>query len=313
MLGKTLVIVNPVARSGKAAEVAAAAATVFERMEHSTAADLESVTFRYTACANDAARIAAQEGAEFDTVIGIGGDGVVHEIVNGLMQLPFDARPVFGLVPCGNGDDFARSIGMARKPEQSLAQLEQLAFRSWSIDVGSANGQWFAQTLSFGLDAAIALGTHDLRKKTNRTGTSLYVQCALDQLINHRDIHSGTVSFDGAPHQPIDFYLLAIQNGPSYGGGFKICPKARLDDGMFDICWAKPTLTAPAALKLLASAKGGNHEGHKNIAITQAQQVQLKLHAPVATQIDGEELTDLSIDIALHPRQLNVLIAESAL
>ena len=258
MFGRTLVIVNPAARSGKAAEVAAHATLVFDRIQKRQSQQ-KKLTFRYTVGPKDATQIAKCEGSNYDTLVALGGDGMINEVVNGLMDLPINQRPALALIPCGNGDDFARTIKMSRKPNESLKQFESLALTPTSIDVGRANDIWFLETLSFGLDAAIALGTADLRKKTKRTGTSLYLQCGIDQLVNHREIRHATLTLDDNKPQQLGFYLLAIQNGVSYGGGFKICPKANLTDGLFDICYATPTLSASEAIKLLLKAKNGKH------------------------------------------------------
>lgn len=310
MFGRTLVIVNPAARSGKAAEVAAHATLVFDRIQKRQSQQ-KKLTFRYTVGPKDATQIAKCEGSNYDTLVALGGDGMINEVVNGLMDLPINQRPALALIPCGNGDDFARTIKMSRKPNESLKQFESLALTPTSIDVGRANDIWFLETLSFGLDAAIALGTADLRKKTKRTGTSLYLQCGIDQLVNHREIRHATLTLDDNKPQQLGFYLLAIQNGVSYGGGFKICPKANLTDGLFDICYATPTLSASEAIKLLLKAKNGKHTEHPNLTFAKARRAHLSLPSGVPTQIDGEELLATEYEIVLHPKQLTVLIPNS--
>lgn len=308
MLDKTLIIVNPAARSGKANEAAAHAAGTFNRMKAAYPKELESITFRYTVSPQDATRIARAEGAQVDSIFVIGGDGVIHETVNGLMALPRADRPRLGIIPCGNGDDFARTIGMDRAPQKSLQQIESFSLTPKCIDIGCVNGTWFAETLSFGLDAAIALGTADLRKKTKRTGTSLYLQCGFDQVMNHRTPRSCTVRFDDREPQVLSVYLLAVQNGTSYGGGFKICPDARLNDGLLDICYAEPELSASAALKLLLKAKNGNHTAHPNLTFAHAKHVVLDFEDDVPAQVDGERIESRHFDIELFPGELDVLI-----
>lgn len=310
MFGRTLVIVNPAARSGKAAEVAAHATLVFDRIQKRQSQQ-KKLTFRYTVGPKDATQIAKYEGSNYDTLVALGGDGMINEVVNGLMDLPINQRPALALIPCGNGDDFARTIKMSRKPNESLKQIESLALTPSSIDVGRANDIWFLETLSFGLDAAIALGTADLRKKTKRTGTSLYLQCGIDQLVNHREIRHATLTLDDNKPQQLGFYLLAIQNGVSYGGGFKICPKANFTDGLFDICYATPTLSASEAIKLLLKAKNGKHTEHPNLTFAKAHRAHLSLPSEIPTQIDGEELLATEYEIVLHPKQLTVLIPNS--
>lgn len=241
MFGTTLVVVNPVARSGKAAQAAAAVAHSLGILKDE--GKVTSIDMRYTVAPRDGERIAAREGKCYDTVVAVGGDGVASEVVNGLMSLPAEARPRIALVPCGNGDDFGRSLGMERKPQKSVEQLSSGSLRRAWIDVVRVNERWCAETLSFGLDAAIALQTTKLRTETNRTGTSLYLQAALDQVKNHRQARTMTLRLDGNESFSVDAYLLAVQNGPTYGGGFALCADAKLDDGALDICYATPTLS----------------------------------------------------------------------
>lgn len=306
MFGKTLIIVNPTARSGKASEVAGNAMSALSSIMKSASPE-EHGEFHYTIAPHDATDCIVKRGADFDTVLAIGGDGLIHEIANGLMLLPSSLRPTLGVIPCGNGDDFARSIGMDRNPRVSLKQIT--AAKPSPIDVGCVNGEFYLETLSFGLDAAIALQTMNLRRKTGRTGTSLYLQCGFDQLMHHLDAFPVEMTLDDRPPMNIETYMLAVQNGPSYGGGFKICPNARLDDGYLDICYATVPLSVLRATKLFLSAKNGKHGRHPNIAFEKARRLHLALKRPIAAQIDGEPLFDTNLDISLHPEELTVLKA----
>ena len=308
MLGSTLILVNPAARSGKASEVAAQTASVLDQLKAHSPQELTSYSFHYTIAPHDATPFIQQEGAQYDTIIAVGGDGIVNEVINGLMAIPAANRPRFGLIPCGNGDDFARSIHMDRNPTQSLQQFATRTLTPKRIDVGRANTQWFAETLSFGLDAAIALGTQELRNKTKRTGTSLYVQCGIDQLRNHRDIHEVTMTLDGGAPQSIACYMLAIQNGMSYGGGFKVCPQARLNDGLLDICYATPPLSFMAATTLFLKAKDGKHIHDQHIHFETAKRIELSFKHALPSQIDGEKFDDTEVVIETFPGELEVLM-----
>lgn len=118
-LGRTLVIANPAAHSGKGA-------TGAEFARHfltSYASATKGYEIRLTTSMGDAVNIAAS-AASFDSVLALGGDGVIHEIANGLMKIAPDRRPALGIIPMGSGNDYARTLGM--KPnnvEGALAQL----------------------------------------------------------------------------------------------------------------------------------------------------------------------------------------------
>ena len=152
-LGRTLLIANPAAHSGKGA----AGADFARHFLGSYATATRGYELRLTTGPGDAVGIAAG-AVGFDTVLALGGDGVIHEVVNGLMRLPGSARPQLGVIPLGSGNDYARTLGMARNDvEGAFAQLVRGTVRE--LEVGRVNGVHFMQTLSFGLDAAIALDT----------------------------------------------------------------------------------------------------------------------------------------------------------
>lgn len=229
-LGKVLVIANPAARNGegkRAAEyVRSASATLSS----------EAFDFRMTESPGQATRDAA--GARgYDTVLVLGGDGVIHEAVGGLMQLPREERPTLGVIPCGNGNDYARTLGMGLDWRDALSRLVFAEARQ--VDVGLCNGEPFVQTLSFGLDAAIALGTHERRRRTGTHGTLLFVEEGVSQLARNRTAYDYVCSFDGGASQEGSMLLFAVQVGPTYGGGFRICPDADPADGRFDVCIAR--------------------------------------------------------------------------
>ena len=308
MFGNTLVIVNPAARSGKATQVAAQVASVLDRIKAASSHELEGYTFHYTIGPKDATTFVTQEGNRYHTVLAIGGDGLVNEVINGLMTIDKKKRPRFGLVPCGNGDDFARTISLPRNPAKTLQQIESRALVPKRIDLARANNHWYAETLSFGLDASIALGTQELRKKTSRTGTSLYLQCGLDRLKNHRDIHEVTIALDDDEPRNLSCYLLAIQNGISYGGGFKVCPQAKINDGLLDICYVSPPLSFKSATTLFVKATKGKHIGNEHIHFMQAKRIQLQFAHTLPAQIDGEYFSDTNVTVEVFPSELETLM-----
>ena len=173
-LGRTLLIANPAAHSGKGA----VGAEFARHFLSSYAAATSGYEVRLTSGPGEATGIAAAaEG--FDSVLVLGGDGVIHEVVNGLMARDAAARPQLGVIPLGSGNDYARTLGMARNDVgAALAQIVRGTARP--VDVGRVNGTHFMQTLSFGLDAAIALDTTARRAAdTSQEGEALFVTSGL--------------------------------------------------------------------------------------------------------------------------------------
>ncbi len=216
-LGKTLLIANPAAQNGNGAAAAERAAALL-----GDALGDGSLDVAPTRGPGEAVRLAAGAGA-YETVLALGGDGIIHEAANGLMQLPAGERPAFGIVPVGSGNDYARTIGMsARSVDAAVAQL--LAACARPADVGRCNGEFFVETLSFGVDAAIALDTVERRARTGGRHGALPGQR-----------HGPAAAPPGLP--PLRASLEGGEpsapwprgaGGPAYSEGFRICPSARI-------------------------------------------------------------------------------------
>lgn len=300
--GKTLIIANPAAQGGQGAIAAEQAATFLR-----SCLGRESVVLAKTAGPNHASEIArCAEGN--DTVLALGGDGVIHEVVNGLMRRPRESRPAFGIIPSGSGNDYARTLGLPTNVIKACNLL--LNARLKQVDVGRANDRWFIETLSFGFDAAIALGAMERRLYTNRPSKVLYLEAGIDQLLHHLDNRHYKVSFDGGPLQEGSSIMFAVQVGPYYGGGFKVCPDASIDDGMLDICLAHAPLSAQRALRLFLSAKLGWHTRATAIEMRRCKELHLEFDEEPPAQTDGERIKGRVFDVSLEPKALQVLVPQ---
>lgn len=298
--GKVLLIANPAAQNGAGAAAADRAATLLR-----AALGPDAVVLAKTAGPRHASEIAERaEGCA--TVLALGGDGIIHEAVSGLMRRPANARPAFGIVPAGSGNDYARTLGMSRKVDEACEQL--LAAEPHAVDLGRVNGHWFVETLSFGLDAAIALDTVERRKRTGRTGAVLYAEAGVDQLLHHLDARRYTVSFDGGEPTSGESITFAVQIGPSYGGGFKICPDARIDDGLLDVCIAHPPIGVAGAAFVFALAKSGRHTRFRQMELRRASTLRVEFDEAPPAQMDGEVIGGRTFDVAVEPRALAALM-----
>lgn len=350
---KTLLVANPAAQNGNGAQAAAHAAALLREVVGEDRLDVV-----LTEGPGHAEQVSAQAQG-YGTVVALGGDGIIHETANGLLRLPECARPTLGVVPVGSGNDYARTLGIsARSVDEAVRQLAGAHPRPF--DVGRCNGRHFVETLSFGLDAAIALDTVERRRVTGKTGTALYLESGLDQLLHHRDAHRFTATLDaaqvGAAVPPADAgqvgdatppvdagqvgegpgfertpegaaaaqgaacakagtrtvdgpsYLFAVQIGPTYGGGFRICPQARTDDGLLDLCVARPPLSALRAVFLFLLAKNAWHTRFKQLEFYQTRSLRLSFDGPLPVQMDGEPFQAPEYDIACVPHALNVLV-----
>lgn len=304
--GRVLLIANPAAQRGNGAQ---AAQVAFELLSQWLGQD--TVDFQLTQEPRHAVDLAAHASTQrYGTVIALGGDGMAHEVVNGLMRLPENERPCFGLIPVGSGNDYARTLGMAPYVPDAVVQF--LDAQIQSFDVGLCNGVYFVETLSFGLDAAIALDTIERRRRTGKQGTPLYLASGLDQLLHHLDTFHMTAVLDGNRTIEGPVHQLAVQIGPTYGGGFHVCPQADPADGLFDLCYADAPMSVPAATFKFLRAKNGRHEKLKKIHFAQAASLEVTFNPQPPCQIDGEPLVADHWKITMKPRSLEVLTCKES-
>ena len=319
-LGRTLIIANPAAQSGYG-EVIAKRLQRFLRMYFH---DLGTFDLVRTERPHHAVELAAAARG-FDTVLALGGDGVIHEVANGLMQQPEGTRPALGLLPVGSGNDYARTLGINDWRGEHFDRL--LLCERVRMDVGRVHGfygagnglggtenagseftEYFVETCSFGLDAAIAHGTVELRKKTGLRGALLYGASGLDQFGLRFRHFPARVKLDGCDLGRMRALLFAMQIGPTYGSGFRVCPEADPRDGLLDVCYAHGAIPRAVALPAFLSAKDGHHTGLPFIHMERAHCVELTFERPdTPIQTDGERICATRMTVECLPQALTVL------
>jgi YegS/Rv2252/BmrU family lipid kinase len=303
----SLLIANPAAHSGKGAE---ALTTIRQYFDQHT--ELTPPHIVLTQGPHEAERLVAK-AARYDSVIALGGDGIVHEIVAGLMQLPRDHRPALGLIPMGSGNDFARSIGMyINKPINALQQLYASTVKL--IDLGEVKTDFgehacFIETLSFGTDAAIGLDTIKRREEhTSARGTHLFATSGLRLIATGRNGIVCNVSIDHQPPHRYPILIFAVQNGPTYGGGFRICPKAHIDDGKLDTCFNVKYANIPHFLQLFCFARFGGHARSHTVHLQRLEHLEADfLGIKPPCQVDGEPLAGSRFTVDVLPHELSIL------
>lgn len=227
-------------------------------------------------------------------IVGVGGDGTLHEIAGGL-----GPDTALGVIPAGTGNDFSLSLGIPADPMAALDVL--LAAKPQKIDRPTINGRPFLNMSGVGFDATVA---KRVREKPPRGSGSLpYVVMALRVLAKYKN-PTLVIELDGKRIEEKAF-LVAIGNGAYCAGGMHICPRANLQDGQFDVCIAKDLTKVEAIVNLLRIFKG-KHINHPKVSYVQARHVRISGHQ-VPLYADGEPLGDTPVEISLEPQALTVL------
>lgn len=186
----------------------------------------------------DRTRAALREGAR--TVIAVGGDGTVNGVANGFFDAatcePIAADAVLGVLPIGTGNDFARSIGLyGTDLGAAFAASEVRRIDVGVLDVTGRDGRpirrVFVNTASFGMSARIAA---DVGGSAKRLGGRLSYWVGTARALLTERATSVRMSLDGEVTASV-VNMVGIGNGRYVGGGMKIAPEARLDDGRLDV------------------------------------------------------------------------------
>jgi len=233
----------------------------------------------------------AVDNPNVDGVIAVGGDGIVHLAIQILAKTSI---PLL-LIPAGTGNDFARVLQLNLK--DPLENLRRMKNDPTDIDLGLVDGRYFAEILSTGFDSMV-------NERANRIRFNGRWKYNLAMLLELPIFEPREYIFDIDGHSfKTRAMLIAIANGCSYGGGMKVCPDARIDDGMFDIMILRP-VSKYEFLKVFPKVYKGTHINHPKIEILQGKKVTIT--ADAISYADGERIGELPLNAKIEPRALKV-------
>jgi diacylglycerol kinase (ATP) len=288
---RIIILVNPNAGRGKARVVLREVLEVIRR--GGISADVQE--------SRDAQHLLAlsrQAAAEKpDAIVSLGGDGTQHYVLNGIMgsEIPL------GVIPCGSGNDLAKGLGI---PLQARAAAEVLcAGNTRRVDLGRAGNTVFSCIAGAGFDSVVTRYANERVRRLK--GSLAYAWSILRSLENYRpeplEIVSDVQRFSG------EVIFAVVGNNVSYGGGIHLTPRARLDDGLLDVCIV-PYIGKWELLRWVPSAYRGLHLRHPRIVYFQARQVSLHSTSRLELFGDGEFLQELPAAIEVVPGALPIIV-----
>lgn len=260
------------------------------------------VTVNETSQEGDATRFcitACQEG--YELVVSIGGDGTLHEVINGLIGR--EHRPRLGVVPLGTVNDFARALQVPLDPVEAIAALTSSTIQQ--VDVGRLNDRFFGNVVAAG-SLAETLSTVSSDDKS-RLGALAYFKEGIKELAGGTNpAHTLTVDYDGERWEgESPLFIAALTN--SVGGFEKLAPGAAVDDGLLH-CFIIKDLSIFSTLTASISLLLGNLKDHKDVLYFTARHVTVSSQGPVRTNVDGEEGPALPISLSTLPRYIQVIV-----
>lgn len=244
---------------------------------------LDLVLTKHRDHARDLAISAAEDG--YEVIVAAGGDGTVHEVVNGLLR-KHQKRAKLGVIPIGTGNDFAFALDL---PVDIPAAVEIIFNgRSRSVDLGSVVDDrgihvLFNNNLGIGFDANVVIRVEAIKRLH---GFLRYLWGVLKTLVlDFRPLHF-QMRFDQESVTE-DVLFVTFGLGPRHGGGFLLTPDALFDDDLIDTCTVRP-MGRLHALALLNSAVKGTHIDVPLVSMRQSQKIEISCSKPLPIHIDGE-------------------------
>jgi diacylglycerol kinase (ATP) len=259
----------------------------------------------YPGHATQLARQAGEQG--YDLVVAVGGDGTVHEVVNGLMQVPQEKRPALGIVPLGSGNDFAHILGIPVDPAKAL--VSSINGQPHPLDIASVCNEnnrleYFNNTIGIGFDAVVNIHT---RQITRIHGFMMYFVALIRTIFRNFDAIDLHVETDQETWD-LNTLMLALGNGPREGGGFLVTPDAKYDDGILNYVTIRK-ISRLMMLRLVPEVMRGTHGRFKVVRMGTCRKMTVLSKQALYIHCDGEVYSGFGMDI----RKLAIEILPAAI
>lgn len=288
MKRKVLVIANPTADRGKTVKVIPLIREILIRKR-------VDFGFYITNRPLHATEIARRNKTRFTDILSVGGDGTINEIINGLGR----GDCVLGVVSTGSGNDFAKNFTEQESIEEQVnAALEG---RVRKIDAGLCNDRYFINGVGIGFDGRVV---EEMMKQGKAFKGHLgYLYVVMKLILSYREpfITIGA----GKEKSTERIFLIDIANGTTFGGGFRLTPDAKVDDGELDVCLIKP-MSVPGRYFHMPKVMKGAHTRLDVVKMSRIKKIRIGSDESVVAHMDGEFIGSGPFDIRVLPAFLRV-------
>jgi diacylglycerol kinase (ATP) len=260
-----------------------------------------------TGHAIELARAAASNGYRY--LVAVGGDGTVNEVANGILHSPGLTSTVLGIVSTGTGSDFVRSAGIPRdytnacsfltSPRRLLIDVGIVAYKN----KGQSLQRFFVNAAGIGFDAAVVETTERLPKHLG--GTIPYLAGLVRSLFGYRN--KLVVLNLGGKIESKRILSVVVANGCYLGGGMRIAPQAKLNDGLLDGVIVGD-IGKFELLKALPTVYKGTHITHPKVRMEKVTHIAIESSERVLVHADGELLGEGPASFRLMPAALSIVV-----
>ncbi|MFM7499168.1 MAG: diacylglycerol/lipid kinase family protein [Actinomycetota bacterium] len=280
-----LIIANPTSGQGRGAKA------LLETLEF-----LEFLGAKYKVIATDSlteslTELKRMNLVDFQRLLVIGGDGMMHHVLNAVADINGLSEIPLGLIPAGTGNDFARALGLElKRPIKNIDRF--FSQNPSSVDIGVVNGRRFGAICSTGFDSLV-------NERANRMswpkGKRKYDLAMVQELPRFKP-RTYLVDVDGESFET-QAMLIAVGNGSSYGGGMKVCPDASIYDGLLDVMILHP-VPKGEFLRIFPKVYSGTHISHPQVEIIRGKMI--RVVGDAITYADGERISPTPVEITVE-------------
>jgi diacylglycerol kinase (ATP) len=299
------VIVNPVAANG-------AVGKRWPQMRDILRAEGGQFDASFTTGPNHATELAREAlSAGYRTIVAVGGDGTLNEVVNGLViEGMVDPMVNLGIIPGGTGSDSVRTLGIPHDYRAACHCL--LHSKPDCIDLGLITcvsegreiQRYFLNAAGLGFDGEVAERVNRSSKALG--GTIPFLSSLFVKLLTYQN-KTVKVTLDGQQRLQQKANSIVVCNGRYVGGSMHIAPHAALDDGLFDVVIIGDT----GRLEIIANVPRiyrGTHLSHPKVDEYRARKVRVKAQERMLLQADGELIGEAPVTFQIIPQALHVLV-----
>jgi diacylglycerol kinase (ATP) len=297
-------ILNPVAGRGKAYHA-------IKKIRSSLRELIVNHKISITDAPNHATELAKESASDHEVVVAVGGDGTINEVMNGLVG----QKKTLGILPLGSGNDFAKAANIPTSIHDAINII--LKNKKKNIDIGrinikekfdkdfsTQNGRYFINGIGIGFDAKVAFESSNIKFLR---GLPLYIVSVIKALSGYQTpnfkLELDYNKFSG------NYFLIAIGNGKSAGGGFYLTPDAKLDDNEFDVCYVDD-VNLLEIIKFFPSVLKGSHGRYSKVHFQKAKKITVESPETFFVHADGEIVGNNieKIEVLIIPKELEVIV-----
>ena len=241
---------------------------------------------------------------EYDGFIGIGGDGTLHEIINGMLSRPDENKIPIGIIPGGSGNSYMHDLNLTDplKAAKAIIQRNTKFLDTAQVEVNHVV-KYANNLIGWGL-------VTDVGKKAEHyrwMGTNRYTILSVMEVFHHKSRSAALIMDDKKIEDEFTFIIAC--NSMHVGKGMKMAPKARLDDGLIDLIVIRADVSRTRLLQVLPKLFDGSHINEPEVEYYQTSKFSLIPEMDEILNIDGEIMGSTPIKVEMIPKAFEMFVA----